>query len=62
MNTMVPGLTQSGKMSSSDPNSKIDLLDPPEVVRKKIRGAFCEEGNVKENGVADDATKAMDVE
>ena len=37
-------------MSASDPNSKIDFLDPPEVVRKKIRSAFCEEGN-PDNGV-----------
>ena len=38
-------------MSSSDPNSKIDFLDPPEVIRKKIKGAFCEEGNVEDNGI-----------
>ena len=38
-------------MSSSDPDSKIDFLDPPEVVRRKIKGAFCEEGNTAENGV-----------
>ena len=50
MNPMVPGLG-GGKMSSSDPNSKIDFLDPPEVVRRKIKSAFCEEGNVEENGV-----------
>ncbi|KAI0337851.1 tyrosyl-tRNA synthetase [Trametopsis cervina] len=50
MNPMVPGLG-GGKMSSSDPNSKIDFLDPPEVVRKKIKGAFCEEGNTTDNGV-----------
>ncbi|KIP02316.1 hypothetical protein PHLGIDRAFT_16625 [Phlebiopsis gigantea 11061_1 CR5-6] len=50
MNPMVPGLG-GGKMSSSDPNSKIDFLDPPEVVRKKIKSAFCEEGNIEENGV-----------
>ena len=50
MNAMVPGLA-GGKMSSSDPNSKIDFLDPPELVRKKIKSAFCEEGNVDENGV-----------
>lgn len=50
MNEMVPGLS-GGKMSSSDPNSKIDFLDSPELVRKKIKLAFCEEGNVKENGV-----------
>ncbi|KAF5378124.1 hypothetical protein D9615_007545 [Tricholomella constricta] len=50
MNAMVPGLA-GGKMSSSDPNSKIDFLDAPEVVRKKLKLAFCEEGNVEENGV-----------
>lgn len=50
MNPMVPGLG-GGKMSSSDPNSKIDFLDPPEVVRRKIKGAFCEEGNIADNGV-----------
>jgi tyrosyl-tRNA synthetase len=50
MNAMVPGLA-GGKMSSSDPNSKIDFLDSPDVVKKKLRAAFCEEGNVDENGV-----------
>ncbi|EGN97458.1 hypothetical protein SERLA73DRAFT_169785 [Serpula lacrymans var. lacrymans S7.3] len=50
MNPMVPGLT-GGKMSSSDPKSKIDFLDPPEEVRKKIKNAFCEEGNITENGL-----------
>ncbi|THG96872.1 hypothetical protein EW026_g5035 [Hermanssonia centrifuga] len=50
MNPMVPGLG-GGKMSSSDPNSKIDFLDSPAVVRKKIKSAFCEEGNVADNGV-----------
>lgn len=39
MNPMVPGLA-GGKMSASDPDSKIDLLDTPDVVRKKIRKAF----------------------
>lgn len=38
-------------MSSSDPNSKIDFLDPPNVVKKKIKAAFCEEGNIEENGL-----------
>lgn len=38
-------------MSSSDANSKIDFLDSPEVVRKKVKTAFCEEGNVEKNGV-----------
>ncbi|KAK0500473.1 tyrosine tRNA ligase [Armillaria luteobubalina] len=50
MNAMVPGLA-GGKMSSSDPNSKIDFLDSPELVRKKIKAAFCEEGNVADNGI-----------
>ncbi|RDD45954.1 Tyrosine--tRNA ligase, cytoplasmic [Trichoplax sp. H2] len=50
MNTMVPGLT-GGKMSSSVEDSKIDLIDSKEVVEKKLRKAFCEPGNIKENGV-----------
>jgi tyrosyl-tRNA synthetase len=50
MNPMVPSL-EGGKMSASSPNSKIDLLDPPEVVRKKIRSAFCQERNVDDNPV-----------
>lgn len=50
MNAMVPGLA-GGKMSASDPNSKIDFLDSAEVVRKKISKAFCEEGNTIENGI-----------
>lgn len=50
MNTMLPGLTGT-KMSASDPNSKIDLLDPPAVVKKKLKQAFCEEGNVENNAL-----------
>lgn len=50
MNAMVPGLG-GGKMSSSDPNSKIDFLDTPDVIKRKIKAAFCEEGNVDENGL-----------
>ncbi|CEL52907.1 tyrosyl-tRNA synthetase [Rhizoctonia solani AG-1 IB] len=50
MNAMVPGLT-GGKMSSSEANSKIDFLDPPATIKKKIKGAFCEEGVVENNGV-----------
>ena len=38
-------------MSSSDPDSKIDLLDPPEVVNKKIRKAVAVPRIVEENGV-----------
>ncbi|PNH32872.1 hypothetical protein BJF96_g3936 [Verticillium dahliae] len=38
MNPMVPGL-QGGKMSSSEADSKIDLLDSPDAVTKKLRKA-----------------------
>ncbi|CAI6542857.1 BAF_HP2_G0021440.mRNA.1.CDS.1 [Saccharomyces cerevisiae] len=51
MNPMVPGLAQGGKMSASDPNSKIDLLEEPKQVKKKINSAFCSPGNVEENGL-----------
>jgi len=50
MNAMVPGLT-GGKMSASDPKSKIDFLDSSEEVQKKISKAFCEEGNITDNGI-----------
>ncbi|MBW3020274.1 tyrosine--tRNA ligase [Candidatus Woesearchaeota archaeon] len=50
MNPMVPGLSGS-KMSSSDENSKIDILDSEKKVIKKINKAYCEEGEVEENGV-----------
>ncbi|KAI3649669.1 hypothetical protein MP228_005301 [Amoeboaphelidium protococcarum] len=50
MNFMVPGLMGS-KMSSSDVDSKIDLLDDAKTVEKKIKKAFCEEGNVEDNGL-----------
>merc|ERR1712137_1372980 len=39
------------KMSSSDVNSKIDLLDTPGVLKKKINKAFCEPGKVEGNGL-----------
>lgn len=50
MNPMVPGLA-GGKMSSSEEESKIDLLDSPEEVKKKLKRAFCEPGKVEDNGV-----------
>ena len=49
MNPMVPGLTGT-KMSSSEADSKIDLLDPPSQIKKKLKKAFCEEGNIENNG------------
>lgn len=50
MNPMVPGLGQGGKMSASDPNSKIDIIEDPKVVKKKIGAAFCAPGD-PENGL-----------
>uniref|UniRef100_A0A4W6FRX5 Tyrosine--tRNA ligase n=1 Tax=Lates calcarifer TaxID=8187 RepID=A0A4W6FRX5_LATCA len=50
MNPMVPGLTGT-KMSSSEEESKIDLLDSKEDVKKKLKKAFCEPGNIQNNGV-----------
>jgi tyrosyl-tRNA synthetase len=50
MNGMVPGLA-GGKMSSSDPDSKIDFLDPPAVVKKKIKAAVAAPGVVEDNGL-----------
>ena len=38
-------------MSSSEENSKIDLLDSAADVKKKIKGAFCEPGNTENNGI-----------
>lgn len=50
MNPMVPGL-QGGKMSASDPDSKIDLLDTPEAVKRKVKKAQAAPKEVKDNGV-----------
>ena len=50
MNPMVPGL-QGTKMSSSDEDSKIDLLDSAANVKKKLKKAFCEPGNIEDNGI-----------
>lgn len=53
MNPMVPSLTggKGNKMSSSDANSKIDLLDSEKDVQNKIKKAFAEPGNVEGNGL-----------
>ncbi|KAI9771010.1 MAG: hypothetical protein M1840_002714, partial [Geoglossum simile] len=50
MNPMVPGLA-GGKMSASDPDSKIDILDTPEVVKKKLRKAYAVPKEVDGNGI-----------
>ena len=46
----VPGLT-GGKMSSSEEDSKIDLIDSAAQVKKKLKKAFCEPGNIENNGI-----------
>ncbi|KAJ1569807.1 hypothetical protein HK096_001187 [Nowakowskiella sp. JEL0078] len=50
MNVMVGGLSGT-KMSSSDQNSKVDLLEDAKSVEKKLKQAFCEEGNIEVNPI-----------
>jgi tyrosyl-tRNA synthetase len=50
MNPMVSGLG-GGKMSSSDPHSKIDFLDSAESVTTKVHMAACEDGVIEGNGL-----------
>lgn len=47
---IVPGLA-GGKMSSSEEDSKIDLIDSAANVKKKLKKAFCEPGNIADNGL-----------
>lgn len=52
MNPMVPSLSGvDSKMSSSTTDSKIDLLDHPNIIMKKLNRAFCEPGNIENNPV-----------
>ncbi|KAK5115690.1 hypothetical protein LTR62_000779 [Meristemomyces frigidus] len=51
MNPLIPGLQEGGKMSSSDPDSKIDLIESAEGVKKKLKKAFCPPKQVEGNGV-----------
>jgi tyrosyl-tRNA synthetase len=50
MNPMVPGLA-GGKMSASDPDSKIDILDTADLVRKKIKKAYSATQQPEGNGM-----------
>ncbi|KAI5305564.1 hypothetical protein KEM55_008935, partial [Ascosphaera atra] len=50
MNPMVPGLA-GGKMSSSDPDSKIDLLDGADAVKRKLKKAYAMPKEVEGNGI-----------
>ena len=54
MNPMIPSfirdpLIGDQKMSSSSTSSKIDLLDTPKDIQKKLKKAYCEEGNITDN-------------
>jgi tyrosyl-tRNA synthetase len=56
---LLPGLSEPsvtsketkllGKMSKSDPNSGIFIHDSDEEIKTKIKKAWCEEGNIKNN-------------
>jgi tyrosyl-tRNA synthetase len=51
MNPMVRGL-EGGKMSSSEPESKIDLLDDVKTVERKVKKAVCAPKDIgPDNGV-----------
>jgi tyrosyl-tRNA synthetase len=51
MNPMVRGL-EGGKMSASEPDSKIDILDDAKTVERKIKKAICAPRDTSsENGV-----------
>ena len=51
MNHLIPGLGQSGKMSSSEPNSKIDFEDDDKTIKNKINKAYSVDGEVENNGL-----------
>lgn len=53
MNPMIHSLGKDGKMSASDTKSKIDLLDEPEVILEKCKGAYSKDGVLEANGVMD---------
>jgi len=50
MTPMIPGL-EGGKMSASVESSKIDLLDDQNTVKNKVKKAYCEAGEIENNGV-----------
>lgn len=50
MTPMIPGLIGE-KMSASNEESKIDLLDTYDVIKKKLNKAHCPEGVVEGNGI-----------
>jgi tyrosyl-tRNA synthetase len=64
-NPLLPGLaapdkeTGQSKMSASDPSTRIDVLDSPKVVQKKMRKAYCPEKVVEGNGVLSQAKNVI---
>ncbi len=50
MTPIIPGLIGE-KMSASVEDSKIDLLDSYEDIKRKLRKAYCPEGIVEKNGI-----------
>jgi tyrosyl-tRNA synthetase len=51
MNPLIPGLGKSGKMSSSEKQSKVDLHDSAEAIRDKILKAYSIDGKPEGNGL-----------
>lgn len=51
MNPLIPGLGKSGKMSSSEPDSKIDFFDSDKIIKNKINKAFCQDKILEGNGL-----------
>ena len=57
LNPIIPGLSTTKtnginvKMSSSDPNGKIDVADSPKEIRKKISKVYCLEKDITDNSL-----------
>ena len=48
---LISSLKGSGKMSSSDPDSLISIIDSDEDIKSKIKKAHCPEGIIKDNPI-----------
>lgn len=51
LHQLIPGLGKSGKMSSSEPDSKIDFDDSDEIIREKFKKAFSIDGQIEGNAL-----------
>ena len=47
---MIPGVN-GGRYKSSDESNIIDLLDSKDQIQKKLKKAFCEPGDIENNGI-----------